>query len=264
MIMRITIPLMLLAALTQAPPPSQVPSQPPVTFKVEVNYVEIDANVTDAQGAFVRSLTRDDFQITEDGKPQALTAFSMVDIPIERVDPPLFSKTAIVPDVVSNRQPFEGRVFVLVLDDLHTRFNQTARARLAARQFVERYIGANDLVAVVNTSGFGKSMQDFTGNRQLALKAIDAAMGNKADSSTVAALQDYNMNRGVPGAPATANASFNEIQRYTNAPNTLSTLRNLADFMAGTPRARQPPRPFSGSATPTATHPQSASTPHPQ
>ena len=227
--MRTTVPLLLLATLTQTP----APPQPPVTFKVEVNYVEIDANVTDAQGRFVRALTRDDFQVVEDGKPQTLTAFSMVDIPIERMDPPLFSKTAIPPDVVTNRKPFEGRVFVLVLDDLNTRFTRTARTRAAARQFVERYVGANDLVAVVNTSGYGKSMQDFTSNRQLALKAIDAAMGNKADSSTVAALQDYNMNRGVPGAPATANASFNEIQRYTNARNTLSTLRNLADFMAG-------------------------------
>src|SRR6266850_4962223 len=109
MIMRTTIALMLLPTLAQQPPPPQ----PPVTFKVEVNYVEIDANVSDAQGNFVRALTKDDFQLIEDGKPQALTVFSMVDIPIERVDPPLFSKTAIPPDVVSNRTPFEGRVFVL-------------------------------------------------------------------------------------------------------------------------------------------------------
>src|SRR5258708_11333505 len=46
-------------------------------------------------------------------------------------------------------------------------------------------------------------------------------------------MQDYNMNRDAPGAASTANASFNEIQRYTNARNTLSTLKNLADFMAG-------------------------------
>jgi VWFA-related protein len=221
--------MMVLAALAQTP----APPQPPLTFKVEVNYVEIDANVTDAQGNFVRSLTKDDFQILEDGKPQTLTAFSMVDIPIERVDPPLFSKTAIPPDVVTNRTPFEGRIFVLVVDDLHTRFNHTSRTRAAARQFVERYVGANDLVAVVNTSGYGKSMQDFTSNRQLALKAIDAAMGNKADSSTVAALQDYYINRDVPGPGSNANASFNELQRYTNARNSLRTLKNLADFMAG-------------------------------
>jgi VWFA-related protein len=227
--MRTTIALVLLAVLAQTP----APPQPPVTFKVEVNYVEIDANVTDAQGNFVRTLTKEDFQIIEDGKPQALTAFSMVDIPIERVDPPLFATAAIPPDVVSNRTPFEGRVFVLVLDDLQTRFTRTSRTRGAARQFVERYVGANDIVAVVNTSGFGKSMQDFTSNRALVLKAIDASMGNKADSSTSAALQDYYQNRDTPGGSANSNASFNELQRYNNARNSVRTLKNLADFMAG-------------------------------
>src|SRR6187401_3355534 len=229
--MRITI-LMLLGLLAQALPPSQ-PSQPAVTFRVEVNYVEIDANVTDEQGNFVRALTKEDFQVLEDGKPQALTAFSMVDIPIERVDPPLYSKTAIPPDVATNRTPFEGRVFVLVLDDLQTRFNRTSRSRAAARQFVERYVGANDRVAVVNTSGYGKGMQDFTGNRVLALKAIDAAIGNKTDSSTVAALEDYRMNRDNPGVGSNAARTFNDQQRYNAARNSLSTLRSLADFMAG-------------------------------
>src|SRR5262245_40144872 len=102
--MRNTLLLAVFAALlqarpqtpaTQPPPQAQPPrtAQPPVTFRVEVNYVEIDATVEDAQGNFVKNLTRDDFQIVEDGKPQSVTAFSMVDIPIERPDPPLFSKT---------------------------------------------------------------------------------------------------------------------------------------------------------------------------
>jgi VWFA-related protein len=227
--MRSTLALILLAILAQTP----APQQPPFTFKVEVNYVEIDAHVTDADGHFVRTLTKEDFQVLEDGKPQALTVFSMVDIPIERVDPPLFAAAAIPPDVVSNRKPFEGRVFVLVLDDLQTRFSRTARTRAAARQFIERYVGANDVVAVVNTSGFGKGTQDFTSNRALALKAIDAAMGNKAESSTAAALQDYNQNRNMPGAPTNANAAFNDLQRFNNARNSVRTLKNLADYMAG-------------------------------
>ena len=231
-----TLPsLCLLAALLQAPAPSQPPAapQPPVTFKVEVNYVEIDANVTDERGNFVRTLSKDDFQVIEDGKPQALSVFSMVDIPIERADPPLFAKAPIPPDVATNRTPFAGRVFVLVIDDLHTRASRTARTRAAARQFVERFVGANDIVAVVNTSGFGKGMQDFTSNRQLALKAIDAAIGGKAESSTQAALQDYYMSAGTPGGGSNANAAFNDMQRYTNARNTLRTLRNIADYMSG-------------------------------
>ena len=108
--MRNTILLAVFAALLQAAPqtpvaPPQSPqprtAQPPVTFRVEVNYVEIDASVTDAEGNFVRNLTKDDFQVVEDGKKQTLTAFSMVDIPIARPDPPLYSKTAITPDVLS-------------------------------------------------------------------------------------------------------------------------------------------------------------------
>ena len=235
--MRILTALLVFAvaqAPAQPPAPSPaVPSQPAVTFKAEVNYVEIDANVTDAQGAFVRTLTKDDFQVIEDGKPQALTAFSMVDIPIERPDPPLFAKAAIPPDVVTNGKPFEGRIFVLVIDDLHTRFARTARTRAAARQFVQRYVGTNDVVAVVNTSGFGKGMQDFTSNRALALRAIDAAMGIKADSATSAALADYQMNRDMPGTLSNPNTMFNDLERYNNGRNSLRTLRNLADYMAG-------------------------------
>jgi VWFA-related protein len=231
--MRSTTSLILAAALMQAAPAQPPAQQPPVTFKVEVNYVEIDANVEDEQGKFVRNLTRDDFQIVEDGKPQALTAFAMVDIPIVRADPPLYSRTVIPPDVVTNRTPFEGRVFVLVIDDLHTRFNQSLRTRAAARQFVERYVGANDVVAVVNTSGFGKGIQDFTSNRALALRAIDSAMGIKADSSTSAALADYALNRDTPGMTSNSNASFNELQRYNNARNTMRTMKSLADYMSG-------------------------------
>ena len=231
--MRSTLTLILVATLAQAPAPPPPAPQPPVTFKVEVNYVEIDANVTDEQGNFVRTLTKDDFQVLEDGKPQPLSVFSMVNIPIERVDPPLFAKAPIPADVATNRTPFEGRIFVLVIDDLHTRFTRTARTRAAARQFVERYVGANDIVAVVNTSGFGKGMQDFTSNRQLALRAVDAAMGGKVESSTQAALQDYYMNPGMPGVGSNANAAFNDIQRYNNARNTLRTLRNIADYMNG-------------------------------
>lgn len=226
--MRFIVPFVLLAALAQAPP-----QQPPVTFKVDVNYIEVDASVTDAQGNFVRNLTRDDFQIVEDGTPQTLSAFAMVDIPVTHADPPLFARSAIPPDVVSNRTPFEGRVFVIVIDDLHTRFARTARTRAAARQFVERYVGANDLVAVVNTSGYGKAMQNFTGNRALLLKAIDSGLGGKEDSSTSAALQDYYMNRDTPGAAGNVNASFNEMMRYNNARNSMRTLKSLADFMAG-------------------------------
>ena len=95
--MKNLLPLCVLALLA----PQQ--GQPPITFKSEVNYVEIDARVTDAQGNFVRDLTQADFRLVEDGQPQALTAFLMVDIPVTRPDPPLFAKATTTIRASTNR-----------------------------------------------------------------------------------------------------------------------------------------------------------------
>src|SRR5512144_2008823 len=73
------------------------PAQPP-RFRVEVNYVEVDAVVTDAQGNFVRNLTRDDFEVLEGGKPQEISTFSVVDVPIERGEAPLLAPN-VLPDI---------------------------------------------------------------------------------------------------------------------------------------------------------------------
>ena len=65
----------------QTPPSEPRGSSRRVTFRAEVNYVEVDARVVDAQGKFVPDLTQDDFQVLEDGKPQKVTIFSLVNHP---------------------------------------------------------------------------------------------------------------------------------------------------------------------------------------
>ena len=65
-----------LAAQQQPAPQAPVADQPPVTFRVEVNYVEVDAFITDAQGNVVTNLTASDFELLEDGKPQKVASFA--------------------------------------------------------------------------------------------------------------------------------------------------------------------------------------------
>src|ERR1051326_4935059 len=108
----------------------QAPPQQP-TFRVQVDYVEVDVVVTDRSGNLVRDLKKEDFQVLEDGKAQAINAFTFVNIPIERFDRPLFAASPIDPDVRSNERPFDGRVYVMVIDDLHTRFGRSARVKAA-------------------------------------------------------------------------------------------------------------------------------------
>ena len=224
-----------LLAQQPAPPPQQPQAsgdqRPSVTFRVEVNYVEIDAIVTDAQGNFVRDLTKDDFEVVEEGKPQDLSVLSMVDIPIERTDAPLYSPTAIEPDVRSNVKEFNGRVFVLVLDDLQTHFGRSVRVRQAAKLFVERYLGANDIAAIVQTGARKDGAQEFTSNRKLLLKAINTFAGQKIRSATLDKIDDYYMQRETnPGAVP---RDLSEAERAFKARNTLSTLRQVADYLAG-------------------------------
>src|SRR5436305_5285416 len=70
----------------QQPAPGQQPAssdqnpddsqQPTETLKVNVNVVQLFFNVKDKHGALVPNLTKDDFQIFEDGKPQTIKYFT--------------------------------------------------------------------------------------------------------------------------------------------------------------------------------------------
>ena len=97
----------------------------------------------------------------------------------------------IEPDVQTNEHPFDGRVYVLILDDLHVAALRSQRVKIAARQFIERNLGANDLMAVIFTGGRSQDAQEFTSNKRLLLNAVDKFMGQKLDSPTIARNREY-------------------------------------------------------------------------
>ena len=239
-----------LSAQVQAQP-QQAPRQgsgqaPEVTFRVEVNYVDVDAVVTDERGNFVSGLTRDDFEVFEDGKPQKIDMFSYVELPVEPPDRFVFINRPVTSDARSNRRAFDGRVYVIVLDDLDISPLRGGLVRDAARNFVERHLGANDMAAVVYTSGRTDATQDFTSDRALLLAAIDKFMGRRLRSAAVEALErhyhreltavnrpdDYS-NQGADVKDAAAPLDIRDLEREQRAMAVLDTLRNLGEFMAG-------------------------------
>ncbi len=223
------------SVLGQAPPPAPatapaLPQQPPITFRAEINYVEVDARVLDAQGKFIPGLTARDFQVIEDGKPQQVTAFSFVNIPVERLERPLFASKPIEPDVRTNLQTADGRIYLLVLDDLHTHPLRSNRTKAAARQFIEKYIGSNDMAAVVYTGGRVDASQDFTTNQRLLLQAVDKFMGRKLRSSTMNKVDDYFRNAGTPNAGEKP-TDLDDKERGYQARSALETIRNLSQYL---------------------------------
>jgi VWFA-related protein len=224
------------AVLTAGQGQTQSPPQEPLlqgpTFKAEVEYVEVDAVVTDEKGQLVQGLTKDDFQVSEDGKPQTISAFSVVNIPIEQLQRPLFADRAIEPDVVSNERPFDGRVYVMILDDLHVDALRSQRVKQSAREFIERNMGVNDLMAVVFTGGRADAAQEFTNNKRLLLRAVDQFIGRKLPSPTISRNEQF-FRQADAGITDQRVPDQYEVERGYNAQSMLRSLRQVADWFGG-------------------------------
>jgi VWFA-related protein len=164
---------------------------PSATFQVEVNYVDIDAVVTDQRGNFVADLTKDDFELLDDGRPQDIDAFSLVDIPLPASSPRATVTIPPVSDVRSNAQPISGRLYVIVLDDLNVSPLRTQVVVKAARQFIERHFAPNDMAAITYTSGRTEGAQEFTSERAALLAAVDKFQGRKLRSTVIEKADQY-------------------------------------------------------------------------
>ena len=150
----------------------QPPAKP--TFKSTTVLVEVDAVVTDGSGRPVRGLAKEDFTITEDGRPVDIATFSAIDVPEA---PP----GAAIPPAdrsgsaqASNDQPQDGRVILIVLDDglVNLSAARMVQVKSIARRAVER-LGPSDLAAVVTTSGRRGGQAEFTTEKWRLLAAID-------------------------------------------------------------------------------------------
>ncbi len=147
--------LLLVAASPQAPPaPDKTQTAPAAgqpTFKSQVELVTVDVAVVDGKGQSVRGLTRDDFVVSEDGVPQALTSFEAVVVP----DAPRTERAPVRPAVSTNVVPDNrrGRTFAVVFDDIHLSAVQAQRARAAVAAFLQEGVADGDLVTLVATGG---------------------------------------------------------------------------------------------------------------
>ena len=111
----------------------QTAAPPPLAEKIDVSVVNVDVSVTDRRGNPIPGLTRADFEILEDGKPQAVSNFYVVENAQARSDRPAAAESQAEAAPVPER--FRRKVLVLV-DNL----NSTARGRNDALGKLETFI----------------------------------------------------------------------------------------------------------------------------
>jgi len=157
--------LLLAIALTAA-----LPAQQP-TFRSSVQLVRVDAIVSDAEGRPVHGLTRENFTLTDRGKPQAIQAFT--EVHHDRPD----AATALLPhDVASNAVASDSRLIVIVLDDHHIRPEWTERARQVTKDVVTS-LGDHATMALLSSTGHYDV--ELTDDRARIFEMIDRFVGNE-------------------------------------------------------------------------------------
>lgn len=108
---------------------------------VEVRIVEVPVTVVDRSGKPVLGLTRDDFEITDDGKKVNIVGFEVLDM-----------NAMTVEDNSTPMPPAAYRNFLLLFDLANSSPGTLGRAQEAAKEFVGKQMGRRDLGAVATFS----------------------------------------------------------------------------------------------------------------
>jgi len=175
-----------LAVLGQQPaqpkPPSSAQALPPVTESVEVSVTNVEVIVTDSKGNRVSGLTRDDFEVRQDGVPQTITNFYAVaggkvlleDGKVLALDDP---------DVRQELPPEVKARYIIFIDNLNIQPNNRNRMFRRLKEWVGQTIGKNAEAMVVTWNRSVKVRRKFTsegGDIVGLLEQIEMETGGRA------------------------------------------------------------------------------------
>jgi VWFA-related protein len=168
----------------QPPPPQE---QPKPTFRVGIQAVTMDAIVRNERDQFIADLTKDEFEIFEDGVKQTITSMqlvhggrvhNLVDAP-----PPPTQEGIILPPS-RPRNDTAGRIFLIIVDDLHLDFRNTGRIRDLFKRIHQRLVHEGDMFAIVST-GPSSIAVDPTYDRKVLEDAIKKISGSGLKPSDI-------------------------------------------------------------------------------
>ncbi|HEV7242581.1 MAG TPA: VWA domain-containing protein [Thermoanaerobaculia bacterium] len=133
------------------------------TETVQVTIVEVPVTVVDRSGNPVNGLTKNDFEVTDDGRKAKIVGLDSIDM----------SKVAVY-DNATPLPPAAYRNFLLLFDLANSSPGTIGRAQTAAKDFVKSQIGRRDLAAVA-TFTVDRGLQvvtSFTSDKDLLDHAI--------------------------------------------------------------------------------------------
>lgn len=181
---RLSVPglLLLLVLLLQTAVAGQ--NQQP-TFRGETQIVEVDVIVRDGQGRFVEGLTRDDFEIEEDGRPQRVETAFLVGGPMT----PTRAPDAAAPPAGIAAGARARRLFIFVFDDQHIAPGAFKQLQSAAESFLRDQFQDADIGGIV---AGGRMLDDrLTSRREELIESLRRVKPSGERSARIFDLNDY-------------------------------------------------------------------------
>lgn len=175
----------LISALTFSAIGQQTSPTPPTNdevVKISTDLIQIDVTVTDKNGKTVKGLTRDDFEVFENGEKQNVSNFSYVadqvmEATLAAGAPNNTQGPAPAPAPALTRSQVH-RTIAIVVDDLNLSYTSVFYTRQALKKFVEEQMQPNDLVAIIRTGGGVGALQQFTSDKRVLLAAVEKIRWN--------------------------------------------------------------------------------------
>jgi len=232
-------------AQTQAPPASQPPRP---TFRTGTELVLVNVVVRDKNGNVVRGLTRDDFAITEDDKPQTVSSFDFEELdrpdaapaaadaqqqnqPVLPKQPaPARAAATPTPPVAAPAIDMHGRRLIVLFFDLSSmQPEEIDRSAKAAHEYVDKKLAPTDLIAVASFSTSLTVDQDFTADKEQLFTAIDRYNSSSGQGFEAGATGDDEGTPDTGGAFTPDDTEFNLF----STDRRLEALQTLADALSG-------------------------------
>ena len=126
------------------------------TFRSGVTLVTTDVIARGERGQFVADLTRESFTVLEDGQPQRIESFAMVQGGrtynlLTPSTPTAAPEGLVLPQSRPRGSDVNGRVFLILIDDLHFEPELTPHVRRLITTIVDTLLHEGDLIGVVST-----------------------------------------------------------------------------------------------------------------
>ena len=157
------------------------------TFPTRVELVTVDVLVFDRQGNPVVDLTRNDFTVREEGRPQEIAAFEAVSVAASAPAPARRTRVS-----TNSEQPdAAGRWFFVVFDDVNITQFATVRARETIAQFIEKSLRPGDRVMIAPASGGSNWIGELPRDRDDLLAYVQRLNGERRIERGPARIWDH-------------------------------------------------------------------------